>query len=151
MSTYVLYCLQVVVWFISSVHRHAKCCLVPLFQLPNAWRARVWATHTGGEGAGAGGLCLGCVVPACMVPACRGAVSAPPRQDFGTLENHDSMICAWHKSLVSPRCQRALYSQGYFDRAANDWQRELALATFDTMGEDDVKFYTDEEGFPYYG
>ena len=23
----------------------------------------------------------------------------PPAQDFETLENHDSMICAWHKSL----------------------------------------------------
>ena len=49
------------------------------------------------------------------------------------------------------RYQRALHSQGYSDRGASDWQRELALDTFDTMGEDDVKFYTDEEGFPYYG
>jgi hypothetical protein len=37
------------------------------------------------------------------------------------------------------------------DRWASAWQRELALETFDTMGEDNVKFYTDEEGFPYYG
>ena len=31
------------------------------------------------------------------------------------------------------------------------WQRNLALDTFDTMEEDNVKFYTDQEGFPYYG
>lgn len=30
-------------------------------------------------------------------------------------------------------------------------ERDLALETFDTMEEDNVKFYTDQEGFPYYG